>query len=324
MRKTNPEDTPPMDSNRRLSLVVGVFVLLSLAALAVSILSLSSQQGIWTDRYTLVAHYDNVQGLIPNAPVWLAGTRVGRVSSVDFGARESGAPAVEVVLQVDRSVRTRIRGDSVASIGTIGLLGDRYVEISLGTTAADELADGDGIATLNPTDLNLMIDKGAVALDGIANLASNLNAVVADFQGATGGRQLAQSLGAIGDMVAQVQEGDGLLHSLIYDDYEGSGVESIERSLVTMEGILDQIANGDGVLHSLIYDELIEQDIVLEALEAGAKMNSILEKVDRGEGTIGLLVNDPTLYEDLKLLVGGARRSAVVRTMIRMSSDDGN
>jgi phospholipid/cholesterol/gamma-HCH transport system substrate-binding protein len=46
--------------------------------------------------------------------------------------------------------------------------------------------------------------------------------------------------------------------------------------------------------------------------------------VDRGEGTIGLLVNDPTLYEDLKLLVGGARRSAVVRTMIRMSSDDGS
>ena len=76
------------------------------------------------------------------------------------------------------------------------------------------------------------------------------------------------------------------------------------------------------MLHSLIYDRLTEQDLVLEALGAGAKLNSILEKVDAGEGTLGLLVNDPTLYGDLKLLVGGAQRSAVVRTLIRLSTEE--
>jgi phospholipid/cholesterol/gamma-HCH transport system substrate-binding protein len=44
--------------------------------------------------------------------------------------------------------------------------------------------------------------------------------------------------------------------------------------------------------------------------------------MDSGDGTIGLLLNDPTLYEDLKRLVGGAQRSAVVRTLIRMSADE--
>ena len=62
---------------------------------------------------------------------------------------------------------------------------------------------------------------------------------------------------------------------------------------------------------------------MLEALEAGARLNSILAKVDRGEGTLGLLLNDPTLYEDLKRLIGGAERSALVRSLIRMSSDEG-
>ena len=61
---------------------------------------------------------------------------------------------------------------------------------------------------------------------------------------------------------------------------------------------------------------------MIEALEAGARLNSILAKIDRGEGTLGLIVNDPTLYEDLKLLVGGANRSALVRGMIRSLSDD--
>ena len=49
----------------------------------------------------------------------------------------------------------------------------------------------------------------------------------------------------------------------------------------------------------------------------------ILEKVDEGEGTFGLLVNDPTLYDDLKSLVGGAQRSLVVRSLIRLSSEEG-
>ncbi|MDH5306977.1 MAG: hypothetical protein OEW02_07325, partial [Myxococcales bacterium] len=179
---------------------------------------------------------------------------------------------------------------------------------------------GGELGTVNPTDVNLMIDKGAVALESVAVLASNLNEVVSTFRSNVGGERLAESISAVADIVDEIQDGGGLLHSLIYDHYEGSGVHSIERSLVTFEGILQEIAHGNGVLHSLIYDELQEQDLVLEALAAGAKFNSILGKVDSGEGTLGLLVNDPTLYEEIKLLVGGARRSTLVRTMIDLSS----
>ena len=85
---------------------------------------------------------------------------------------------------------------------------------------------------------------------------------------------------------------------------------------------MNEVATGDGILHALIYDAPTEQDIVLEAIEAGSRLNSILEKIDRGEGTMGMLLNDPSLYEDLKRLLGGAERSAVVRTLIRMSTDE--
>ena len=167
-----------------------------------------------------------------------------------------------------------------------------------------------------------MIDRGAVALDNIASLAENLDAVVEDFQQATGGRQLAGSVAAISEMIDQIQNGGGLLHSLIYDEYEGDGIESVEHSLEIFENILQEIETGEGVLHSLIYEPLDEQSVVNEAFEAGSKLNNILAKIDEGEGTIGLLINDPTLYEDMKILVNGAQRSAVVRTMIRLSSEE--
>lgn len=310
-----------MEGSRRISIVVGAFVLAALAALALTILTLSSQQGVFRHRYRLVAYFENVQGLMANAPVWLAGRQVGRVQSVVFSAPGSGRPALRVLLQVDADVQDRIRADSLASIGTIGLLGDRYVEVSIGSESAPQLPDGGELATVTPTNVSQVIDRGARTLENVATLAENLNNVVADFGQATGGRRLAESVGALAEIVEQIQQGKGLLHSVIYDNYQGGGVASVERSLVTFEGILDEIAHGDGVLHTLIYEAPTEQDVVLEAIEAGSRLNSILAKVDRGEGTFGLLLNDPTLYEDLKRLIGGAQRSRAVRTLINLSTD---
>ena len=216
----------------------------------------------------------------------------------------------------------RIRADSTASIGTIGLLGDRYVEISLGTPREPVLEEGAEIRTSSPGNLMRVIDTGTKTLDNISALAASLNEVGSGFQREKGGRGLGETVDAVADIATEIQEGSGLLHSLIYDEYEGGGVDSIESSLATLDNILDEVATGEGLLHSLVYEPLTEQDVVLEVLDAGSRLNSILAKMDSGEGTIGLLLNDPTLYEDLKRLVGGAQRSTVVRTLIQMSADD--
>jgi phospholipid/cholesterol/gamma-HCH transport system substrate-binding protein len=305
-----------MDRDRRLSLTVGGFALVALAALAVTILSLSSQQGVFRPRYQLVAYFDNVQGLVSGAAVRLAGTAVGKVASVDLGRRPTGEPAVRILLQIDEAVRERIRRDSSARITTVGLLGDQIVEISIGTEASPVLSEGDELVTLDPFDLNVMVAKGGRALDSIHELVSGLNETLGDFRAGMGGRRLADSISALGDVVAEIQEGEGVLHSLIYDPYEGSAISNLDASLASLENILTEVEKGDGILHSLVYDAPTEQDVVLQVLQAGARLNSILGKMDRGEGTLGLLLNDPTLYEELKLLVGGANRSTVVRTMI--------
>jgi phospholipid/cholesterol/gamma-HCH transport system substrate-binding protein len=313
-----------MDRDRRLSLTVGGFVLASLALLAVAILSLSSQEGIWTPRYRLVGYYDNVGGLIAGAAVGVAGTRVGRVESVGFAARPDGSPAVQVVLQIDREVQPRIRDDSVAAIATVGLLGDQMVEISMGTEGGRPLADGEEIRTLSPFDLNVMVTRGSQALEAISSLARNLDSVVASFRSGLGDRQVAHTFDLVADIVREVHSGEGLLHRLVYERYEGNAVRDLEGSLASLDGILREVEQGDGVLHSLIYDDPREQHVVREALEAGARLNSILGKIDRGEGTLGLMLNDPTLYEEVKLLVGGANRSTLVRSLVKLVTPDPN
>jgi phospholipid/cholesterol/gamma-HCH transport system substrate-binding protein len=313
-----------MRGDRRLSLVVGAFALGSLVVFGAVVLSLTAQRGFWTPRYHLIAYFDNVEGLVEGAPVRLAGKDVGSVATVSFGPLGGGNPPVRVDLLVDSAVRERIRTDSQATIGTIGLLGDKYVEVTMGTLEGQVLADGDELRSITPLALADVVGKGAAALDSVAELAENVNTAVTEFRGEVGAARIAEAALAVSDLAREVRYGHGLLHGLIYEPYEGEGVETLGRSLSTLESILHEIASGDGVLHQMIYAPPGEGDLVVQTLEAGARLNSVLAKIDSGQGTLGLLLTDPTLYEDLKTLVGGAQRSLVVRSLIDLSRSDAN
>ncbi len=313
---------------RRLSLVVGAFLLAAIGVGAFALLSLGSGAGLLQPRYRLITYFEDVQGLVGGAPVRLAGRDVGQVEFVTFAPLGEDRPPVRVVVQLDRSVAEFVRSDSVASIGTIGLLGDKYVSVSMGTPDARVLAPDDELASVSPIDLSMAVVRGTEAIDNVASLAENLNRVVGDFHEAMGGERLASAadaaVGAAEDlraMVSEVREGSGLLHTLIYDPYQGNEIESISRSLSRLEAILAEVHEGDGLLHQLVYTPADEQELLREVERATQRLASALEKIDEGEGTLGLLVNDPTLYYDLKALTGGARRSWILRTLVGSAAE---
>ena len=311
-----------MPERRNLSLWVGIFVAAALIVGAFSVVFLGASGGILNPRYRLVTYFDDVQGLVAGSPVRLAGRDVGTVEFVNFAPLTGELPAVRVVLQVDEDIQDRVRSDSVARIATIGLLGDKYVEISMGTPFGRVLEDGEELASVSPLDLSMAVARGTEAIDNIATLAANVNRVVEDFGEAMGGRKLADVTGKLDAIVTEVQEGDGLLHGLIYDPYDGSAVANVESTLATLEDIVDEVATGQGVLHQMIYGGADDQDVLRDALAAVARIDSIVAKIDDGEGTLGLLVNDPGLYQDLQSLVGGAQRNLVVRSLIRLSTQE--
>jgi phospholipid/cholesterol/gamma-HCH transport system substrate-binding protein len=169
----------------------------------------------------------------------------------------------------------------------------------------------------------MAVVRGTEAIDNVATLAENLNLVVGSFHEAMGGERLADAAASavkategLGEVVREVREGKGLLHSLIYDSYEGGEVESVSRALARLDAILAEIQEGEGLLHQIVYTPVDEQELLIELERASVRLASALEKVDQGEGTLGLLVNDPTLYYDLKALAGGARRSWILRSLV--------
>jgi phospholipid/cholesterol/gamma-HCH transport system substrate-binding protein len=345
-----------MEDSRRLSLMVGAFFIVTLVSLAVAVLTLSSESGLFVSYYKIHANFDDVQGLLPGAPVWMAGKEIGRIDAVEFTEFGSERP-IHVAMRINRGIQTRVRSDSVATIGTIGVLGDSYIEIRPGSPDGSVLIDGEKINAVSPTNIYAALAQGTDALANVSELARNLNLVVSDVREEGVVTKAASAVSAVSNIILEVENGNGMLHGLVYDGGDGDGVGSIERSLASIESILNEVEsgngmlnsliyaedttgvadiqesldslsdillevkNGDGLLHALIYDEESGR-LSDEAVAAVTRLNSVLEKIEEGEGTLGLLVSDPSLYEDMTMLFGGAQRSVVLRTLVRMATDE--
>jgi phospholipid/cholesterol/gamma-HCH transport system substrate-binding protein len=345
-----------MNDSRRLSLMVGTFFIATLVALGGAVLTLSSESGLFVSYYKIHANFDDVQGLLPGAPVWMAGKEIGRIDEVAFTEFGSARP-IHVAMRINRGIQTRVRSDSVATIGTIGVLGDSYIEIRPGSPEGSVLLDGEKINAVSPTNIYAALAQGTEALANVSELARNLNLVVSDVREEGVVSKAASAVSAVSNIILEVENGNGMLHGLVYDGGDGDGVGSIERSIASIESILNEVEsgngmlnsliyaedttgvadiqesldslsdillevkNGDGLLHALIYDEESGR-LSDEAVAAVSRLNSVLEKVETGEGTLGLLVGDPSLYEDMTMLFGGAQRSVVLRTLVRMATDE--
>lgn len=126
-------------NSRGIEISVGLFLLagcLALAMLAFRVSGLSLEDS--GERYTLYAYFENASGLNVRSRVTLAGVLVGRVTAVEIDPIELRARAT---LEIDSAV-DYLSLDTIASIKTAGVLGEKYVSLSVGGDA-EMLGDGD-------------------------------------------------------------------------------------------------------------------------------------------------------------------------------------
>ena len=126
---------------RNVELMVGGFMVMGiialvLMALRVSGLSMDAAGG----NYTIKARFENLGGLTDRAKVSLAGVTIGRVTNISLD-QEWYAAVVE--MEIDKSMST-LPIDTSASILTAGLLGEKYIGLSVGAEI-DYMQDGDWV-----------------------------------------------------------------------------------------------------------------------------------------------------------------------------------
>ena len=124
--------------------IVGLFLITGIAAVTYLSVVISGVSAFESDGYQLMAKFENSSGLKRGASIEIAGVKIGRVDSISL---DSETQESMVWLTIDAGVE--VQDDSVASIRTAGIIGDKYIKISTG--GGDLLVDGDEIIETEPS-----------------------------------------------------------------------------------------------------------------------------------------------------------------------------
>src|ERR1700676_3639623 len=138
-----------------IELSVGAFVLLGIAAIAWFAVEAGAGVAIGGSTYEINARFTNIGGLKAGSQVFIAGVPVGRVEKINLNSEY----AAVVRLNVKREVH--LPSDSIASIKTSGLIGDKYIALSPGADSKDLPPGGTITDTESAMDLESIISRFA-------------------------------------------------------------------------------------------------------------------------------------------------------------------
>jgi len=272
-------------------LKIGLMTVFALATATMLIFLLSGEGGFFWQRYSLKTVFPNIAGLKPGAPVRVAGVEVGSVTEVQFvGDR------VEVIMEISRDMQSRVTSTSVASLGSISLLGEAAVDLtasSQGTPIPEW-----GYVSSGPT-AGSIAEVTAQASKGIEELTALLQETRAGR--GTLGRlftdeglylEMQSLVSAVETVVQNVNQGRGTLGRLANDP---AAAKALEASLQNMEAVTARIRSGEGSLGKLLSDDAMAQSLT----STTANLDSLTGKISRGEGTAGKLITERELYDRL-------------------------
>jgi phospholipid/cholesterol/gamma-HCH transport system substrate-binding protein len=327
-----------------LDVAVGAFVLVTLAAGVGAILVLGQKHQVFERRVHLNATFTDVGGLRQGAPVLLSGVNIGTVAKIGFGGDRHN-PTVQVELEVARDALTRLGQDSVAHIGSQGLLGDKLVEVSVPSESSGALEPGGAIKTAESADLGKLIDQAGQVMTQAKHVADNLADVVASFADPKVLTDVRDTIASLHKLVRAAEQGPGVVHSLFYDGRQAehvekalAGLDELTANLNTAVAQVDRVmaaTDADGVQLLNNASRAVKQlgETATRASETLAQVSSakIIAHLDRasddlaaltsyvraGKGTLGSVLVDSTVYEQLVSILGGVQRSRVLRALVR-------
>jgi phospholipid/cholesterol/gamma-HCH transport system substrate-binding protein len=272
-------------------LKLGVLTITAIVIAATAIFLVTGGSGFFWQRYSLKTRFPSVAGLKPGSPVRLAGIEVGSVVDATF----SGAQ-VDVVFEVNEAYQSRITTESVATLGSVSLLGESAVDITAseggtpipewgyvptGRTAA-QLADVTNQAAEGIGELTGLIKDMRQGRGTVGKLMTDDRLYV----------ELQQFVASAGELTRGIRDGQGTLGRLVTDP---TTAKALEASLTNVEQITARINAGEGSLGRLLKDEAFANSLT----GATTNIQELTGKINRGEGTMGKLMTDDAVFKQL-------------------------
>lgn len=278
------------------NLKLGSFVLAGLFFLVLLLFMIGKNKNLFGNTYVLKARFENIQGLVAGNNVRFSGIQAGTVKKVTI----LNDTTIEVTLLIETNMKTIIRKNALASIGTDGLVGNKVVNISPTHQPASLAVEGDILLSkkaVNTDDILLTLSETS---KDVAVIAADLKTTVMRFNNSNGlwallnDQTLPQNLRLslnniyrattkaghitdnLNDIVMNVKNGKGSVGKLLKDT---SFAQNLQEAILKIKAVGEEA------------DSL--------AVEINKMMTGIQNDINYGKGTVNALFKDSLMVVKL-------------------------
>jgi phospholipid/cholesterol/gamma-HCH transport system substrate-binding protein len=291
-----------MNKNTGNNFRLGLFITIGTAILVVALYLIGSKRNLFSNTITVKAQFYNVNGLMEGNNVRYAGIDIGTVHKVKIENDSN----VSVYMIIEKRNSRFIRKNSVAAVGTDGLMGNKLVNINPGAGPSEPIEDGDVLHSLKPVENEEMVRTLNETNENLAAITRDLrkftsrinknNGILKLIDDSASAENIRLALQSIRDaanqansvttqlnqLAASMNRGEGLAGYLL-NDTAGAGqlrstiqnLEAVSDSLNHIAGALGQFSstlnNPDGLMHAVTSDTALADNVKtgLKNLEEG-------------------------------------------------------
>jgi phospholipid/cholesterol/gamma-HCH transport system substrate-binding protein len=225
-------------ANKKINLIkLGLFTVSGLAFLVLTLYLIGRNQQLFRSSIQVKVYFRNAGGVVPGNNVRYAGIQAGTVKSVKL----INDTTIEFQLLLDKKTSAHILNNSIAAIGTEGLIGNKVVNILPGSGTASPIQDGDLLPAKKTTDTEAMLEtlsqtnQNALLLSTElvktitrinnsstlwkiledSSLSGSIKISLNNIQKASANTHVLTE--ELGEFIHELKQGDGLAHDLVYD-----------------------------------------------------------------------------------------------------------
>ncbi|UCH81130.1 MAG: MCE family protein [Nitrospiraceae bacterium] len=316
------------------SIKVGIITTVSAAIVFLAIMFAGNIQDFISPKVSIYTTFDDVKGLREGSPVWFTGVEIGSVESIEF------TPYRKILVRLSISAETLkyLKKDSHAAILTLGLLGDKYIEVTPGSQDEEPIEAGFSIAGVQQVEIQDIFESSKDSIAKLTSFMEMLESTIAKIERGEGTvakllndpsvyNNMKSTTAELSKLIRKMESGEGTLGKLVSEDalYKDvssavSEVRLFAKSLKESEGTLTKIIDDpalynrfqkaseslDAFTQKLAYskgtvNKLLEDETLYNNVnDVSVKVNTILDKIDKGHGLMGSLVTDDELSKELK------------------------
>jgi phospholipid/cholesterol/gamma-HCH transport system substrate-binding protein len=281
--------------------IVGLFILVGLAILVVTVFTLGGQKKTFVRSFPLKAIFKDVGGLTVGANIWFSGLKIGTVHAIDF----YGDSKVIVTMSIDNEAQEHIHADAKAKIGTDGFIGNKIVLIYGGDSTQPQVGKNDLLRVEN-----ILSTEDMMATLQVNN--KNLVEITTTFKNIT--KKLDTGNGTIATLLNDKSMAVKLTKTIDNLDNTAKNFKDVSLSskaiLSDVAKFSDKITKRGNSINDLVSDTLMYhriQKTVNKLEHTGNALSTFTENINqmssqftRKNNTIGILLNDTATGNSFK------------------------